>query len=172
MTDPKPPSGTVGERIRGLLSERQMSQRQLAVRLAGDGAPTKNVENMRRQISSWVNDQHAPSQENAEALAAQLNVPVEWLLDAPPRRSMSAALEELGQVVGLLTEQAQRDAAREEEAALIVQSLDHRLANIEALIGQLLEGQLTGATALEEILRRWNAVPEDRLGPESRGSSS
>lgn len=131
-----------------------MSQRQLAAALADDGAASNSVENMRRQVSSWVNDQHVPSPENAEALARQLKVPVEWLTGAPPRRSMAAALEELGQVVGLLSEHVTREAARSEEAARIVQALDHRLAHNEALIGQLLEGQMTAAAALEAILER------------------
>lgn len=167
MSDQTPPSGTVGERIRTLLSERQMSQRQLARALAGDGAATNNVENMRRQISSWVNDQHAPSQENAEALAKQLEVPVEWLIAAPSKRSLSAALDELADLVDVLSRQAETEAARSEDAVRLVRSLDRRLADIEGLLGELLEGQLAGSAALEEILRRWNevpAVPRDRRG--------
>ena len=162
MTQKSQPSGTVGERIRGLLSERRMSQRQLAAALAGDGAPTNSVENMRRQISSWVNDQHVPSPENAEALAEHLRVPVEWLTGAPPRRSMSAALEELAQVVEQLSEEAERS----QDASRIVQGLDRRLADIEALLGRLLQGQTTASAALGEILDRWNEAAESRSDPQ------
>lgn len=174
MTQTGQPSGTVGERIRGLLSERQMSQRQFAAELAGDGANTKSVENMRRQLSGWVNDDHVPSAESAKLLAEHLGVPAEWFSEprGAGRLSLGAALQELGDVVGEFTKQAEREAARSEDAARIVQALDQRLANIEALIAQLLEGQLAGAAALEEILRRWSAVPEARGDPRSRGSSS
>lgn len=157
MTRKSQPEGTVGERIRGLLSERRMSQRQLAAALAGDGAASNNVENMRRQVSSWVNDAHTPSRENAEALARALNAPVEWLLDAPPRRSMSAALEELGQTIGLLSAFVETETERAEEMSRIVRALDQRLQHSEALIGQLIEGQVTAAAALEEILERLDA---------------
>lgn len=151
----KPP-GTVGERIRGLLSERKMSQRELAVKLAGDGAAPNNVESMRRQISSWVNDAHVPSPENAEKLAEHLGVPAEWLTGDRAAPSLASALEELSQVVGLLTERAEEETARSEDAVQVVRGLDRRLAGIEELLAQLLEGQLTGSAALAEILDRWN----------------
>lgn len=167
MTDQEPPRGTVGERIRTLLSERQMSQRQLAALLAGDGAPTNSVENMRRQISSWVNDAHVPSADNAEALGAALDVPPEWFSGDQAKKSMAAALAELADLIDLLGRQAEREAARSEDAAQIVQSLDRRLEGIEALLGQLLEGQFAGSAALAEILDRWNEVDSTRQGTQS-----
>lgn len=156
MTHMSQPSGTVGERIRELLSQRQMSQRQFAAELAGDGADAKSIENMRRQLSGWINNQHTPSPENAQLLADHLGVPAEWFTEprGSGRLSLGAALQELGDVVGEFTRQAERQAARSEDAALVVLALDQRLADIEALLGQLLEGQLAGSVALGELLDR------------------
>lgn len=135
-----------------------MSQRQFAAELAGDGADAKSVENMRRQLSGWINDQHTPSAESAQLLADHLGVPAEWFTEqrGGGRLSLGAALQELGDVVGEFTRQAERQAARSEDAALVVLALDRRLANIEALLRQLLEGQLAGSAALGELLDRWN----------------
>lgn len=173
MDDSKPPRGTVGERIRVLLAERQMSQRQLAAAIAGDGAASTSVENVRRQISSWVNDEHAPSPENAAKLAEHLSVSVEWLTDdTTGRRSLSAALEELADLIDTLSRRAEAEATRSEDAGRIVQGLDQRLAGIEALLGQLLEGQVTASGALGELLDRWNEGGATRRDPRRGGKPS
>ena len=162
--DHQPPGGTVGERIRSLLSERRMSQRQLAAALAGDGATAAAVENVRRQVSSWVNDQHAPSPENAEAIAHQLDVPVAWLITAPPRKNLSAALEELGHVVDLLNQHVEKETARSRDGVLAGQSVDRRLADIEDLLAKLVAGQTVAADALAELLERTDAGQEGQAG--------
>ena len=149
-----------------------MSQRQLAAMLAGDGASTNSVENLRRQISSWVNDHHVPEPENAEALARALDVPVEWLTAAPSRRNLAAALEDLGQAIALLTTHVETEQARSEEAAQIVRDLDRRLADIEAVQGRLLEGQLTAAAVLGEMLGRLDAGQGSRPTPRSEGKKA
>lgn len=134
-----------------------MSQRQLAALLAtpDDGdASERQIENMRRQVSSWINDAHAPSPENATRIAEALDVPADWLVDDTPRRSLPSALEELAKAIEMLTRRAEEEEARSEEAAQLVRALDHRLEHNEALLRQLIEGQTTAAAALEEILER------------------
>jgi transcriptional regulator with XRE-family HTH domain len=175
MRDLEPPEGSVGERLRGLLDERKMSQRQLAAALAENdgGVSAKNVENLRRQVSSWVNDEHVPSAENAAKIGRVLDVPAELFSESlPARKSLPAALAELGHVVGLLTEHVEKEAARSEDAVRIVQGLDQRLERNEELIRQLLEGQLAAAGALEALLERRDEPAEGHGGHRSRGSSS
>lgn len=169
MTDQSPPGGSVGEKIRGLLSARGMSQRQLAALLAATdgGASERQIENMRRQLSSWINDAHTPSPENAARIADALDVPADWLTDDQPRRSVPAALEELAGVLDVLTDHVEAEIERSGQAMRIVQGLDRRLAKLAEVQGQLLEGQMTAAAALEELLARDDASPGRQKGQES-----
>jgi len=78
---------TLGQRIADALAEAGMSQKKLAERLAEPGATHQRQESVRRQLIKWIQDKHAPDDQNARKLSRALGRPDTYFVTpraAPP----------------------------------------------------------------------------------------
>lgn len=66
---------SIGARIAAALSERRMTQVELARQLVGPDEPDSRVESMRRLLNKWIRDLHVPGPVHAQRLAAILEKP-------------------------------------------------------------------------------------------------
>ncbi len=69
------------QRLRDVLDEQDVPVRQLAIRLAGEGAQRRQVENRRRQVTKWLSGAGI-SRRNARRVAAALGLAPDHFLDA------------------------------------------------------------------------------------------
>jgi HAMP domain-containing protein len=136
-----------------------MSQRQLARALAGDDAADRQVENMRRQIARYMNDESAPEPERAALISSLLGKPADFFVDAiVPRARVADELRRLaGDFEALRL--AIEAAAAAEGAASGDRSIGRRLESLEAQVehqGKEMTKALRGATRrlarIEELL--------------------
>lgn len=78
------------ERLDTLMEEKEISNRELARRLAGKGAPREKVESLRSQVSRWRSGQRTMSAKNARRVAKVLGLSPDELVTP---RATRAGLE-------------------------------------------------------------------------------
>lgn len=159
-----PPS--LAERLRAAISEKGISQRQLARLIAGEDADERRVENERRQLGKYLAGQHAPSISKAQLIARLLDKPENYFID---ERLTARRLPELvgevyelvADISSLIDEQLGVEAAKGPPWAVL---LHDRLRALEGAVSDAGQAATDAIARLEAAIVRLS----QQLEPEAR----
>lgn len=129
---------TVATAIDAAVKATGWSNRELARRMSGPAATTREIENLRRQIIRWRNGENAPDDANAARLADALGQPAGAFVSTAESRArgLAAISQAVGHLQGLVDQVDDLMARAAEQGTATPVSVERRLQALEAVVAE------------------------------------